>query len=127
MKKHKKTIKKAAIPSFLAGVINGLLGTGGGVPLYFYLSKNGEDKEAYATASVGILFLSLQTLFLYRDATVTPSLVSPVLPLLAVIGGALGGWLLGKMDQLWLKRLFGLLLLLSGCYLLGKEICFAIS
>ena len=127
MKNRAQKLSSPIIPSFLAGVINGLLGTGGGIPLFFYLTKQGKGKGAYATASVAILLLSLQTLFLYREKDVTPNLVSPFLPMLAVVGGALGAWLCGKIDRRILLLIFGILLLLSGSYLIGKEICLAIS
>jgi len=113
--------------SFFAGMLNGFLGTGGGVPLYFLLSKEGGDKRAYATASVGIFLLSLQTLFLYRSASVPLEAVTPLLPFLAVAGGALGAFLLGKVNSFTLRLIFGLLLLGSGGYTVGKEIYLAFS
>ena len=127
MKKNTAKTQKPLIPTLLAGLLNGLLGTGGGIPLFFYLSKQKNGREAYATASVGILLLSLQTVFLYRDHGVSIHRVSPLLPVLAIFGGALGAWLCGKMDRRFLTLLFGVLLLLSGVYLLGKEIFVALS
>ena len=109
-----------------AGVNNGLLGTGGGVPLYFALSRRGADKGAYATASVGVLLLSLQTVLLYRTGGADLFGVSPLLPLLAVGGGALGALLLGRINTRLLRGLFAGLLLFSGAYILGKEIFLAL-
>lgn len=114
-----------AVAALLAGFLNGLLGTGGGVPLYFVLSREGAEKKGYATASVGILLLSLQTLFLYRKDFVSPTVVTPFLPFLAVTGGAVGAMLLGKVHTKSLRILFALLLIISGAYLLGKEIYLA--
>ena len=72
----KKQLSRIAA-TLLAGLLNGLLGTGGGVPLYFVLSREGADKRAYATASVGVLLLSAQTLFLYRGAAAPLAAVTP--------------------------------------------------
>lgn len=115
------------VASLFAGVLNGLLGTGGGIPLYFMLSKEGEDKRAYATASVCVLLLSAQTLLLYRSAATSLTAVSPFLPLFAVLGGSLGAFLLGKVNTRILRLFFGLLLLFSGGYTMGKELYFVFS
>ena len=113
--------------AFLAGVLNGFLGTGGGVPLYFTLSKQEADREAYATASVGVLLLSLSTVFLYRGNAVPLDTVTPFLPMLAVLGGAAGALLLGRIRPFLLRLIFGLLLLFSGGYAIGKEIYLALA
>ncbi len=97
------------------------------MPLYFVLAKEGGDKRAYATASVGVLLLSLGTLFLYRSSSASFEAVTPFLPFLAVAGGTLGAFLLGKVNAFTLRLIFGLLLLFSGAYSIGKEIYFAIA
>lgn len=124
--KEKKSKLRHGTTALLAGIINGLLGTGGGVPLYFSLSRHGADKSAYATASVGVLLLSLQTVLLYREGSVDFHTVSPLFPLLAVAGGAAGALLLGRVNTRLLRGLFGGLLLFSGVYLLGKELFLAL-
>lgn len=125
--KAKKLTIHRVIAAILAGFLNGLLGTGGGVPLYFALSKEGAEKKGYATASIGILLLSLQTLFLYRHDSVPPQTVTPFLPFLAIIGGTIGAMLLGKIPTKPLRILFSLLLIGSGAYLVGKELYFAVA
>ena len=126
-KKTKKHTPKHIGVSLLAGILNGLLGTGGGVPIYFVLSREGADKRAYATASAAVLLLSLQTVLLYRGDAVSPSEVSPLLPFLAVLGGSIGALLLGKINRRLLRFIFALLLLFSGAYTVGKELYFAFS
>ena len=125
MQKNKS--HKEIFPAVFAGVLNGFFGTGGGVPLYFSLARKEDDATAYATASVGVLILSLQTLFLYRGAAVSPESVSPFLPFLAVVGGTIGTRLLGKTNAFALRLIFGILLLISGGYTVGKEIYLAFS
>lgn len=119
-----KRRRKYALAAILAGLLNGLLGTGGGVPLYFALSRDGAEKSAYATASVGVFLLSLQTLFLYQNSATLPQHFSPFFVFLAVAGGALGAYLLGRIPQKTLRFIFSGLLILSGGYLLVKELCF---
>lgn len=123
----KRICFKQSCFSFLAGVLNGFLGTGAGIPLYYGLSKEFADKKAYATASVGVLLLSLQTLILYSGATASPQEVTPFLPFLAILGGALGALLLGKIKAYTLRLVFAVLLLVSGGYTVGKEIYLAFS
>lgn len=122
--KSKKTRHFGA--ALWAGILNGLLGTGGGVPLYFSLSRNGADRSTYATASVGVLLLSLQTAFLYRNSDASFHAISPFFPFLALLGGAVGALLLGRVNTRLLRGLFGGLLLFSGTYLLGKELFLAL-
>ena len=122
----KKSIKMHIPAALAAGLLNGLLGTGGGVPLYFSLSRTQSDKRAYATSSVGILLLSLQTVFLYRGNAVSLLSVSPFLLFAAILGGATGALLLGRLKTDLLRLLFSALLILSGGYLLGKELFHAL-
>ena len=121
-----KTKAKIRLAALLAGFVNGLLGTGGGVPLCLMLTKTQEPKKVYATASLGVLLLSLQTVFLYRGAAIPLTELSPFLPFLSVMGGSLGAVLLGKIKGNLLRFFFASLLIFSGAYLIGKELYFAI-
>ena len=100
----------------LAGVANGLFGSGGGLFLVPLLTKwSGlEQKRAFAT-SVAIIFpLSVVSMivFAFRGG-VDVSLAWPY-----IIGGAIGGLLSGcffkRMSVTLLRRLFGALLLYGG-------------
>lgn len=99
-----------------AGALNGLFGAGGGillVPLLLRAHKLPAQK-AFATSLAIILPLSLVTLAVYglRGQLTWQG----ALPYLA--GGAVGGFFAGKylkrMPVVWLRRLFGALLVLSG-------------
>ncbi len=98
----------------LAGAVNGLLGTGGGmvlVPLLLSVHKLPAQK-AFATSLAIILPLSAVTLLCQQQRLSLPD----ALPYL--LGGTAGGLLAGKwLKQLpvhRLRRLFGGLLLLAG-------------
>ena len=105
-----------AVIGALAGVANGLFGSGGGlflVPLF--ISWIGlEEKRAFATSVAVIFPLSAVAFFIFAwRGGVDVSLAWPYL-----LGGAIGGFLSGKLFKRlsvqWLHRLFGALLLYGG-------------
>ena len=100
----------------LAGTVNGLFGTGGGillVPLLLRVHKLPAQK-AFATSLAIILPLSAVTLFVYLGQT--PLDWQAAFPYL--LGGAAGGFAAGKwlkrLPVVWLRRLFGALLVVAG-------------
>ena len=103
-----------ALMGTLAGAINGLLGTGGGmllVPMLLKFSKL-DEYEVFPTSVSIIAPLCLVSLIF---ASVKPDLRA-ALPYL--LGGAVGGFLAGKTEQKipvkWLHRGLGILILFSG-------------
>lgn len=104
------------LSALLAGVLNGLLGTGGGVALWFAVSAQKDRRTAFATASAGVLVLCLVSVFLYREnaATVSDTLVFSIW--LALLGGALGAFLLRRLSLSLLRLIFSFLLIGSGSY-----------
>lgn len=100
----------------LAGLTNGLFGAGGGLFLVPLLSRwcGLSTRAAFAT-SVAIIFpLSIVSAVLYyQNGTLS---IGAALPYL--IGGAIGGLIAGRifqnMKMLWLRRIFGLLILYGG-------------
>lgn len=105
--------------SLLAGVINGLLGAGGGIILIFALTlfcKGAlpDRRDLYATALVVTLSLTVVSTVLYIQGGNAPpaDLSRFVLP--AIAGGLAGGLLMGKISAKALGRLFAVLLVISG-------------
>lgn len=104
------------ITGALAGVANGLFGSGGGlflVPLFIgWLHM--EQKKAFATSVAVILPLSLASfvVFLMRGG-MDWGLAWPYL-LGGVAGGLLSGLFFKKIQVVWLRRAFGLLILYGG-------------
>lgn len=119
-----KKILRESLGATAAGFLNGMLGTGGGVALWFALRSEKDRRRAYATSSVGVLLLCLQSLFLYRESHVFHA-VTPFFLFFAVLGGAIGAFLLGKIKRTLLRRIFSSLLIVSGGYLLIKELYYA--
>ena len=100
----------------LAGLANGFFGGGGGSVLVPLLSRlcGLEQRRAFATWVAVILPLCALSVAIYFFRGRLELLTA--LPYLS--GGLAGGWLGGKLFKgvrvLWLRRLFGLLLLYGG-------------
>ncbi|MBO5842934.1 MAG: TSUP family transporter [Clostridia bacterium] len=108
-----------------AGMINGLLGTGGGISLVFaisYFCKNAlpDRRDVCANALVVTLALTLLSTTLYvRGGNAPPADLSRfVLP--GAAGGLIGGLLLGKITPTALGKLFAVLLVVSGIFMLVR-------
>ena len=99
-----------------AGLANGLFGGGGGMVFLPILSRWGElpQRKLYATC-VGVIFpvcLVSSAVYLFRGG------VSPAAALPYLAGGAIGGWLggklYGKVPAKFLKWLFAAFLFYAG-------------
>ena len=108
-----------------AGLINGLLGTGGGIILVFAISyfcrgTLPDRRDVSANALVVTLALTLLSTLLYiRNGNAPPADLSRfVLP--AALGGLAGGLLLGRITPSALGKLFAALLIVSGIFMLFR-------
>ena len=113
---------KFAVTGGLAGLANGFFGAGGGlflVPLFIGWLKL-DERKAFATSVAVILPLCAVSAFIYWQRGNLDLMQS--LPYLA--GGAVGGFLSGrvfkKVNMVWLRRAFGLLILYGGV----RSLCF---
>lgn len=105
--------------ALLAGLSNGLLGSGGGMFLWFALSKFSpcQPRQVFATGAASILCFSLlSALFYFISGQITIDALSWYL-LPAIGGGVLGAFLLGKFKVGFLRQLFAMLLVFSGIVL----------
>ena len=113
--KEKSTVR-CLLAGGLAGLANGFFGGGGGSILVPALTRlcGMETRRAFATSVAVILPLCVLAvgLYLLRGGLE----LSAALPYL--LGGALGGWLGGRLFRgvrlSWLRRGFGLLLIYGG-------------
>ena len=107
---------KYALSGSLAGIMNGLLGAGGGVvlvPLLLGFIKL-EEKKAFATSVFIILPISLVSAIVYFfTGRLDLGLAAPYLAG-GFIGGIIAGKYLKKMPVIWLRRLFGAILIFGG-------------
>ena len=111
---------KCAFSGAAAGLINGLMGAGGGMVLVPLLVRwcGLEDKHAFATAISIILPLSIVSIVVY--AMKAPLPFADAWPYLAggLAGGLLGGLLFRKMSANLLHKLLGAVILWGGIQLL---------
>ena len=117
-----KKIKKLHIALFgaLIGVINGLLGGGGGMIVVPVLTKffNFSQKEAQATALFVILPISIASSIIYiTHNSINFSNSWPAI-LSIIIGGVGGALLLNKLDNKLIRIIFIALILISGVMML---------
>ncbi|MCL2056632.1 MAG: sulfite exporter TauE/SafE family protein [Oscillospiraceae bacterium] len=114
-----KFIRSKTFLGILTGLLNGLFGSGGGMVAVPMLRGQGmKEEEAHATSISLILPLAVISGFLYRTSkafTLTDAL--PYLPG-GLLGAVFGAWLLPKISGLWLRRIFGAVILFSAGRLL---------
>ena len=106
---------------FAIGLVNGILGAGGGMIAVPLLKKAGlTQKESHVNAIGIILPITIVTasIYLYKG-NVTLNQAFVYMPT-GVFGAVLGTYLLKKISPLWLKRIFGALMLYAGGRLLLK-------
>ena len=109
----------------LAGVTNGLLGAGGGTVIVYGLGRvlGGEiedENDVFSTALCVMLPVSAVSCLMYalRGHITTDGFGVFALP--AIIGGAVGGLLLGKIRSDAVKKLFAVLVIISGILLIVR-------
>ncbi|MBQ2754272.1 MAG: sulfite exporter TauE/SafE family protein [Clostridia bacterium] len=103
------------IIGFFSGLINGLLGTGGGIILVTATKIMGvKPKIAHATALTVILPLSLVSIIMYFKNGQLEVLPAVLISAGGGVGGFLGAKLLKKTPDKWLKILFGITTIVLG-------------
>lgn len=115
----------------LAGIINGLLGAGGGVIIVLVLgallqqstTKASADaasdpKDVYATSLLCMLPVSMLSALQYAGTAQATQHDFSFFLLPAILGGVLGGLLLHRVRLSLLRDLFAILLLISGVRML---------
>ncbi|MBR6681305.1 MAG: sulfite exporter TauE/SafE family protein [Clostridia bacterium] len=114
-----------AVAGFIAGVVNGLLGAGGGILIISALSRIMKDelpekKDVFVNSLCVMLPISALSCFLYalRGDLSTEGFGIFALP--AIAGGIVGGLLIDKIRSGALKRLFAALVIISGVLLITK-------
>lgn len=96
----------------VTGLLNGLLGAGGGMLAVPILSASGLDsKKAHVTSIAVILPLSAFSAAVYLwNGRVTLMDAVPYLPG-GLMGALLGAWLMPRLPAVWLHRIFGVFIL----------------
>lgn len=104
----------------VTGLLNGLLGAGGGMVVVPILNKRVEQRKAHATSVSIILPICIVSAISYLNSgTVTFSDVTPYL-WWGVLGAVIGSWLLPRINETLLKKVFALLMIWAGIRLLMR-------
>lgn len=110
------TKKRSALIGAAAGLLNGLFGSGGGIIAVPMLEKSGEEpKKAHAQSLAVILPLSAASAAVYflRNGDIFQAENLWLLPA-GLAGAALGSVFMKKLPVGILKKIFGVLLIVSG-------------
>ena len=107
---------KLSLSGFLAGILSGLLGVGGGiimVPLmvsFFGINQH----QAHATSLAVIIPTAIISSIIYGFHGQIDLSIAVNLAIGSIIGAAIGAKLMPKIPAMQLKRLFWILLVLVG-------------
>ena len=115
--KSKRDALFIAASSLAAGLVNTLVGAGGGVFLIFtlqFLVGGVMGKGVYSMTNAAVMIFSLVSVVSYISggAFVTGELVPFLLP--ALIGGIVGAFLLGRIKTSYLRLIFAAISFYSG-------------
>ena len=110
---------KKALAGIASGFLNGLFGSGGGVVAVMFLRRIlNDEKKAHASATLMILVLSIISLFLYGKNEHVDWQTGLMFVPGGIAGAVIGTALLKNIKPKGLKRLFGLVLVISGMVML---------
>lgn len=103
----------------ITGIANGLFGSGGGMLSVPLLENTGlEAKKAHASSIAITLPLSLISTAIYSiKGHINYSLALKFIPL-GILGAIAGSWLLKRISNKILKKIFGIILIISGIRML---------
>ena len=123
--KNKSIWIKLGLAGLAAGVVNGLLSAGGGIVVVIAMSRLLGDtlenkNDIFANALCVMLPLSLFSCMIYALGGDLVTQGFGVFALPAIIGGAVGGALLGKLRAAFVKKLFAALVIISGMLLIVR-------
>ena len=117
-----KNFLKCAFLGIVTGLCNGLFGSGGGsvfVPLAQKM-LNMETKKSHATAIFVILPLTVISLFFYTKSGYFDFKITLLASLGGIIGGFLGAKLLKKIKSKYVKKVFGIFMIIASLRMMFK-------
>ncbi|MBE7054096.1 MAG: sulfite exporter TauE/SafE family protein [Ruminococcaceae bacterium] len=117
-----KDFLKCAFLGLITGICNGLFGSGGG-SVFVPLSQkmlNLETKKSHATAIFIILPLTLISLFFYTKSGYFNFKITLLASVGGIIGGFLGAKLLKKLKSKYVKKVFGIFMIIAAVRMVIK-------
>lgn len=111
----------SAVMGGLIGFINSFFGSGGGLIAIPLLKKSGlEERKCHATSIAIILPLSIiSAISYYNKGNIDIHLALKFIPA-GILGAIAGSYILKKINNTVLKRIFGIVLIISGIRLFIK-------
>lgn len=123
----KKRSMLFALAGILSGIVNGLLGTGGGILTVLFLSKIYAKDSSYSTKDIfaitlcSSVIMSMASLLFYLSSGCFSVSDSALYMLAAVPGGVLGAILLEKLSSKTMKLIFAMLVVWAGISMMIKS------
>ncbi len=125
--KHGVKLIILASGGFFAGILNGLLGAGGGILLVFLMSavlcakksEGGFTKKDVMAISIAVMLpISVFSAIRYGLSGNLDLLYAKRFIIPALLGGLLGGVLLNKLKESFIMKIFAVLVIYSGASML---------
>ena len=122
----KKRSMLFALAGILSGIVNGLLGTGGGILTVLFLSKIYAKDSSYSTKDIfaitlcSSVIMSMASLLFYLSSGCFSVSDSALYMLAAVPARVLGAILLEKLSSKTMKLIFALLVVWAGISMMIK-------
>ena len=123
MTKNVRNVSLLAVSALAAGLINGLLGAGGGIVVVWALSRVlshrlSDRRDAFANALMIMLPISAISAAVYAMRGALDSRELDILILPAIAGGLIGALVLDKINTNWLRLIFAAIIIYSGLTML---------
>lgn len=123
MTKNAKNISILVLSALTGGLINGLLGAGGGIVVVWALSsvmshRLSDRRDAFANALIIMLPISAISAAMYGVHGFTDSRELDILILPAIAGGLIGALVLDRINVKWLRLIFASIIVYSGLTML---------
>lgn len=125
MTKNIKNVALLGLSGLGAGLVNGLLGAGGGIVAVWGLGRvlsahMTDRRDAFANALLIMLPLTAVSLIGYAARGLLADVDTASLLLPALAGGLGGALILDRINVRWLKIIFAALVVYSGFFMLFK-------
>ena len=125
MSKTAKNVALLGLSGLAAGLVNGLLGAGGGIVAVWGLGRVlavhlPDRRDAFANALLVMLPLTAVSLIGYAARGLLEDISTASLLLPAAAGGLGGALILDRINVRWLKIIFSVLVIYSGFFMLLK-------
>ena len=116
-----------ALIALISGILNGLIGAGGGLILSLGLSAVAEEftkdkRDVFFNSQASMILVSAVSLMLYSRGGDMPSIPFYYILFPALIGGISGGLLSSRINAKYLRIIFGAIVIFSGARMVISSI-----